>query len=195
MPEIALGHIVRLQVQRDPVKTKNVGYDPTPILAVEEASLDANGMVGRHGGGWVLDSHHTGHPRVRGRGKRALSIGFVGHYEAMADRFGSIELGIAGENIIVDPPGRITAADLEGEVVIHAADGEVLLRAARVAAPCAEFTSFLKGLDEVVPLRDQQEDVDFLDGGTRGFILAVSHLEKPVVIRVGDRVSARNASR
>ena len=179
-------------MQRDPLKTRGVGYDPAPILSVAEASLDRRGMVGRAGGSWVLDVHHAAHPRVRGGGHRALSIGFTGHYEAMGERFGGAELGSGGENIVVEAEGVVAPEDLAGEVVIRGADAEIALRGARVAAPCAEFTSFLKGLPAVAPAAEQPGDVAFLDGGMRGFILDVSHLDAAVTIRVGDRVSVRS---
>lgn len=191
MAERELGTIVRLQVQREPLKEKGVSYSPDPILAVDEATLDLQGMLGRHEGTWIVDAHHSAHPRARGGGRRALSIGFAGHYDLMAERFGAAELGCAGENIIVDTAGRTTTADLRGEVVVHTADGEVVLRGARVAAPCAEFTSWIRGLEEVLPKTEQPDDIEFLEHGTRGFILDVSHLERPVTIRVGDRVSVR----
>ncbi len=191
MTERELGRIILLQVQRDPLKVKGVSYDPSGILAIDEASLDGDGMIGRHAGAWVIDAHHAAHPKTGAGGRRALSIGFAGHYEAMASRFGSARLGCAGENIIVNTPGRLTADDLAGEVVVHAAEGEVILSDARVAAPCAEFTSWIKGLGTVIPKIDQPDDVAFLDGGTRGFILDVSRLDRPVFIRVGDRVSVR----
>jgi hypothetical protein len=191
MAQRELGTIARLQIQRDPLKDKGVGYDPSPILVVDEASLDLRGMVGRHDGAWIVDAHHAAHPRARGGGHRALSVGFAGHYEAMAERFGRAELGCAGENIILDTVGRITADDLAGELVVHTDRGEVVLRHARVAAPCAEFTSWIKGLDVVVPKLGQADDIDFLDHGTRGFILDVAHLEAPVTLRVGDRVTVR----
>lgn len=189
--ERELGTIVRLQVQRDPLKEKGVSYSPAAILTVDEASLDVQGMLGRHDGTWVVDAHHAAHPRARGGGRRALSIGFAGHYDLMAERFGSADLGCAGENIVIDTPGRTTQADLTGEVVVHTADGEVHLRDARVAAPCAEFTSWIKGLDTVVPKMEQADDIEFLEHGTRGFIMDVSHLDRPVTIRVGDRVTVR----
>lgn len=191
MPETELGRIIRLQVQRHPLKAKGMGYDPEPILPVDEASLDLNGMIGWHDGAWVLDAHHAAHPRARGGGRRALSLGFLGHYRAMADRFGACDLGCAGENIIVDSPRRVVAMDLAGDVIVHTAGGEVVLRDSRVAAPCAEFTSFLKGLDRVMPKHEQQADADFLDDGMRGYILAVEHLKRPVTIRVGDLVTVR----
>ena len=191
MPERDLGSIVLLQVQRERLSGDH-GYDPSPILGIEEGSLDAHGLIGHHDGGWLIDVHHRDHPHSRGRGRRPLSIGFTGHYDAMAERFGRAELGCAGENMIVEFAGRIRPEDLAGEIVVHTSDGEVVLRNARVAAPCAEFTSWIKGLGEVVPKKDQPEDAAFLDGGTRGYILDVSHLEQPVTIRVGDRVSVRS---
>jgi hypothetical protein len=189
-----LGSIVRLQVQRDPLKVKGESYDPAGILQVPEASVDSSGMLGRHDRNWVVDAHHAGHPRARAGGRRALSIGFAGHYAEMEARFGSADLGCAGENIVLDTTGRVTLEDLGGEIVIHSQDGPVVVRASQVAAPCAEFTSWIKGLDSVVPKRDQAEDVEFLDHGTRGFILDVSHLSAPVTINVGDRVTVRSAS-
>ena len=189
-----LGSIVRLQVQRDPLKVKGESYDPAGILQVAKASIDATGMLGRHNGSWVVDAHHAGHPRARAGGRRALSIGFVGHYAEMAERFGAADLGCAGENIVLDTLGRVTLEDLAGEIVIHSEGGPVVVSASQVAAPCAEFTSWIKGLDRVIPKRDQAEDVDFLDHGTRGFILDVSSLTSPAAINVGDPVSVRSAS-
>lgn len=191
MPDRVLGPIVRLQVQCDPLKNRGFGYDPSPIAEVEEASLDGAGMVGRRDGAWMLDVHHPAHPRARAGGRRALSIGFTSHYAAIADHFGRGEVGCAGENIIVDTPGRVTQDDLAGEILVRAADGDVVLRGARVASPCAEFTSWLKGLDVVLPKQDQPDDVAFLDDGMRGYILSVDHLEGPMKVRVGDRVSVR----
>ena len=193
MPDRLLGTIARLQVQRDPLKTKGVGYDPAGILAVEEAAIGPHGIAGRYDGSWVLDAHHAAHPRAQGGGRRALSIGFTGHYEAMGARFGSAPAGCAGENVIVAADGRFFTTDLAGTIVIRSEHGEVPLRGARVAAPCAEFTSWLKGLDVVVPKLDQRDDVDFLDDGMRGFILEVAHLDRPMVVRVGDPVVLRDS--
>lgn len=189
-----LGTIVRLQVQRDPLKVKGESYDPTGILEVPEASVDAAGMLGRHNGSWVVDTHHAGHPRARAGGRRAVSIGFAGHYAEMEKRFGAADLGCAGENIVLDTDGRVTLEDLSGEIIIHTQGGPVVVSVSQVAAPCAEFTSWIKGLDRVIPKREQTDDIDFLDHGTRGFIVDVSHLTAPVTINVGDRVSVRQAS-
>lgn len=191
MSDRLLGPIVRLQVQRDPLKARGIGYDPTAILAVEEAAIGPLGIVGRHEGAWVLDTHHAAHPRSQAGGRRALSIGFTGHYDRMAGRFGAAPLGCAGENVIVETPGRLALSDLTGALVVRSRDEEFEVRQARVAAPCAEFTSWIKGLDVVVAKHDQPEDVAFLDDGMRGYILEVTHLARPRTVRLGDEVWLR----
>lgn len=183
-----IGRIVRLQVQVEPVKHKGVGYDPAPIAAVERAAVGPDGMVGRAAEGWLVDAHHRAHPNGHGGGRRALSIGFTGHYEAMAERFGDVPVGIAGENIIVEgPPLRL--GDLGGGVEVATAAGVVRFLAPRVAAPCREFTCFLRGYPELLPREELEDDLAFLEDGTRGYILEVSHLAGPVEIAVGDLVS------
>ena len=191
MPERVLGRIVRIQVQRDPLKAKGQGYDPVPILAVEEAIIGPSGVIGRHHGGWVMDAHHAGHPNSRARGRRALSIGFSGHYDLIAERFGSAPLGCAGENLIVATDRRITLGDLEGVVVVRTADGEVPLGGARVATPCREFTSFMLGRPDVAPREEIADDLDFLDNGMRGYILDMNTLEGAHRVKVGDEVLVR----
>jgi hypothetical protein len=186
-----LGSIVRLQVQRDPLKTPGAGYDPTPILAVEAAAVGPLGMVGRHAGAWVVDAHHGAHPRSRAGGRRALSIGFTTHYAAMADHFGSVPLGCAGENIIVETDRLIGQEDLEGDLVVATDAGPLILTGARVATPCLEFTSFLLGRPGVARRDEIATDVAVLGEGIRGFILQVAHLEHPMTVRLGDEVSVR----
>jgi hypothetical protein len=186
-----LGRIVRIQVQRDSVKRKGTGYDPTPILSVGEAAIGPFGVVGRHDDAWVIDVHHGAHPSGKGGGRRALSIGFTHHYEMMDRRFGVASLGCAGENVIVDVDHIIGLDDLAGTVVILTDEGEVPLTGARVATPCVEFTSFLLGRDGVAPRAEVADDLAFLDGGTRGYILDVGHLTHPMVVRLGDMVEVR----
>lgn len=187
----ALGRVVRIQVQRDPIKLKGEGYFPEPLLHGEEAAIGPQGIVLRHGDAWVVDSHHGAHPRGKGGGNRALSIGFTSHYDAMAGRFGSAPLGIAGENLIVEADGIVTEADLAGTIVVSAADGEIPLTGARVAAPCKEFCTFMLGETGVLPLEQIQGHMDFLADGMRGFILDVAHLEQHHLVRVGDEVAVR----
>ncbi len=190
MTERVLGRIVRLQVHRDPLKTRE-GYHPGPLLAVEEASIGPGGISGRHADGWVLDVHHAAYPRRKGGDRRALSIGFTSHYEQMGKRFGSVPLGCAGENLIVESSHPVGERDLSGFVVVRTADGDLSMRDARVATPCAEFTSFVRGLDGVLSRSELAPDLAFLDGGMRGFILSVDHLQSPLVVRLGDEVVVR----
>lgn len=186
-----LGRIVRIQVQRDPIKVKGEGYFPEPLLAGDEAAIGPQGMVLRSGDGWVVDTHHPAHPRARGGGNRALSIGFTSHYEAMAGRFGSAPIGVAGENLIVEADRIVSEADLAGGIVIATADGDVTLTGGRVAAPCKEFCTFMLGEDGVLPREQIEGHLDFLDDGMRGFILGVDHLDRHHTVRVGDEVFVR----
>jgi hypothetical protein len=138
-----------------------------------------------------MDAHHAAHPNSRAGGRRALSIGFSGHYDQIAERFGSAPLGCAGENLIVATDRRITVSDLEGVIVVRTADGEVLLGSARVAAPCREFTSFMLGRPDVAPRDEIAADLAFLDDGMRGYILDLKTLEGAHRVRVGDVVEVR----
>ena len=183
-----VGPIVRIKVQSTPLKSEGEGYDPQPILAVEEGVIGPPGLIGRHEGSWLLDTHHAGHPASRAGGRRPLSIGFTEHYERMAGRFGSAPLGCAGENLIVETDRTITPDDLSGIAVLITSDGEVPLGEARVATPCREFTSFLLRRSDVAPREEIASDLEFLDGGTRGFILDLSRVERSHRVRIGDLV-------
>jgi hypothetical protein len=96
-------------------------------------------------------------------------------------------VGIAGENIIVDGP-PLLLADLGDGLIVDAADGELLLEGPRVAAPCAEFTSFMLGMDDVAPVSDIEDALADLHEGRRGFIVAANHASRPVELALGDKV-------
>jgi len=183
-----IGTIARLQIHRYPIKSKGKGYDPTGIQEVRRAAIDAWGMVGWRDDAWLIDVHHKAHPTSRARGKRPLSIGFTGHYELMAQRFGDAPPGIAGENIIVGGPA-LTLDNLGDGLVIVASDGtEILLERPRVAAPCLEFTSFMLGMDHVAALDEIEAPLADLHDGRRGFIVAADHASTPVQVAPGDQV-------
>ncbi|MEZ5176289.1 MAG: hypothetical protein R2823_08810 [Acidimicrobiia bacterium] len=183
-----IGPIVRLQVQKYPIKAKGTGYMPEGILAVDRASVDASGMLGHHDDTWVVDAHHRTHPMSRGGGRRPLSVGFTGHYRLMADRFGSAPYGIAGENILIDGP-PLALEDLVEGLVVETTHGTLIaLEGARVAAPCLEFTSFMLGLDHVGTLEELEGPLADLHDGRRGFIVAANGAESAVEVAVGDRV-------
>jgi hypothetical protein len=136
----------------------------------------------------VLDVHHRAHPEARGEGRRAVSLGFAGHYRLMAERFGEVPLGVAAENLVLDTDARVTEADLAGMVVITGDHGEVALSGARVARPCRQFTSFLLGRLDVAPREEIAAELEFLGDGIRGYILGTDLVDRPVPVRVGDEV-------
>jgi MOSC domain-containing protein YiiM len=191
MTERLLGPIVLLQVQRSPVKVPGGRYDPVALLPVGEAAVGPDGVVGLHGGAWVLDAHHAAHPARRGGAGRAVSLGFTGHYRLMEEHFGAALPGVGGENILVAAEGRIHPKDLLGTVFIRGAGGELALTGAQVAAPCLQFTSFLLGLDRVAERGEIADHLEFLGGGLRGFVLGAAPGTVAVVIRPGDEVWVR----
>ena len=65
-----IGPVVRLQVQRIPIKVRGEGYLPEEILPVERAAVAAWGMLGWVDGAWVVDAHQKSHPSRRGGGRR-----------------------------------------------------------------------------------------------------------------------------
>ena len=183
----SIGRIVQLQIQQVPIKVKGEGYLPQRIVTTELAAVDAWGMLAWDGDQWIIDAHHKSHPSRRGGGKRPLSIGFTGHYDLMAARFGNAPLGVAGENIIVDGPA-LELSELGEGLIVATQDGDLLLERPRVAAPCVEFTSFMLGLDHVAPLDEIEAPLADLHDGRRGFIVAADHSPRPMNVRVGDGV-------
>ena len=182
-----LGKITRLQVHLAALALET-GYDPSRLVVVEELAIGPLGVAGFRDGEWVLDVHHRAHPEARGDGRRAVSIGFAGHYRLMAERFGDVPPGVGAENLVLDTEGRVSQADLAGTVVIACEHGEVPLTGARVARPCRQFTSFLLGRPDVAPRDEIAAELEFLDDGMRGFILATDLVERPARVHVGDDV-------
>jgi hypothetical protein len=188
----ALGTIVRLQVQRSSLKTGVSPlrvYDPEPILAVGQLAVGPDGVFGLGpDGGWIVDVHHRSHPDTKNQdGQHGISIGFSGHYHAMRDRLGErVELGCAGENIIVETPGRLTLDELLPGVAVVSPTGEELLRLTvlDVAHPCRPFTGWAVG--GMVESDVLKAHLQFLEGGMRGFLCMG---ERAGIISVGDQVA------
>jgi hypothetical protein len=186
---VELGRLVRLQIQRSPLKTgekPNRVYDPAPILAVDELWLSPEGVLGRGpDGSWLVDVHHRAHPRTKNAdGLHGISVGFTGHYEAMRAHFGApIVPGCAGENLIADVPGRIPLDRIAGGLAVLAPDGSERLRldVLQVAHPCRPFTGWALGR-QVEP-DVLKSNLQFLDEGTRGYRLHTAHTAK---VAVGD---------
>jgi hypothetical protein len=185
-----LGRIVRLQIQAEPLKATG-RYEPDHLVTANKALIGEAGMLIRSDNGWMVDAHHRAHPRARGGGNRALSIGFTGHYETMAERFDAVTLGIAVENIIVDGPA-VRMPDIAGGLFIRRPGGfEIGLEGPRPAAPCLPFTSFLVGSDDVLQRHEITDELAFLSNGTRGFLVSVSLSDRYEEITVGDEVRIR----
>jgi len=192
-----LGPIVRLQIQRSPLK---VGLKPDrryvtePLLPVERLWLTPDGVVGLAGGAALLDVHHRHHPETRAdQGRNGISIGFTGHYRAMRGRYGPHMLtGCAGENLVVELDRQVTLEEVASGLAIVSPDGEERCRLGQVAVahPCRPFSGFAHGHQRVAP-DVLQATLQFLDGGMRGFYCG--SISGPAVVAVGDLVAIRPA--
>lgn len=187
-----LGTIVHLQLARRRLRSTDEVrvYSPENLMSPAEFVLTRSGIIGATDEGWLLDRHHAEHPdNLTPNPLRALSIGFTSHYRAIADRFGSADTGVAGENIIVDSAEIVTLDMIEGGLEIRADGRSLDLGTPAIAEPCIPFTRFMMGGDpspeEVEPNRE------FLRKGMRGFVVGLSGLEGPTPINIGDQVWAR----
>jgi len=193
MPAV-IGPIVRLQVQRGPLKIGEKGakhYVTDPIAALERLRVTRDGVVGLDAHEEILDVHHRTHVlRKNDDGAHGVSVGFTSHYRAMRRRFGEhMGLGCAGENLIVETLRRVEPADAgRGFVVLDPAGREKgRLVGVVVAHPCKPFTGFAHR-NETVPPEVFKESLQFLDGGTRGFYCTWD--ADPAVVELGDFLAA-----
>jgi hypothetical protein len=196
----AIGHIVRLQVQRSSLKLPSPPgaanrryYDPAALVQVarlELASAGAVGMVDQHD--TVLDVHHQHHPSSKNvDGENGLSVGFTAHYARMRARFGEhLSDGIAGENVLVSCTEQMDPERLLAGLEVALQDGgRAHLERIIVAEPCIEFTRYALRLDPEQPGGEACTDgLRFLRHGMRGFY--VTYAGDPVVLNRGDVVFA-----
>ena len=188
-----LGSLVRLQIQRNTLKTgvkPDRVYDPAPILAVDRLAVGPDGVLGAGpDGSWLVDVHHRAHPATKNEdGLHGVSVGFTAHYEAMQQRFGDrLTLGCAGENLIARTAAPLALADLAGGLAIVGPDGteRVRLRVLEVARPCRPFTGWALG--GVVESQVLKESLQFLDEGMRGYYCTA---EGVGTVEVGDLLVA-----
>src|SRR5437762_12030473 len=187
-----LGRIVRLQIQRSSLKTGEKprrSYDPAPLLAVDRVALGPDGVLGEEpgGGAWIVDVHHRAHPETKNEdGLHGVSVGFTSHYDAMRARFGErIVIGCAGENLIVAADRIFTYDDLAaGVAIVGSNESErVRLKVLQVSHPCRPFTGWALG--GRVESEVMKSNLQFLDGGTRGFYCLA---EGSGTVQMGDRV-------
>lgn len=188
-----LGPLVRLQIQRSPLKTgekPDRRYSPAPILQHDRLWVTPDGVLGEApDGSWLVDVHHRAHPATRNPdGASPVSVGFTGHYHRMGARFGDrITIGCAGENLIVEAAGRFSLDDLRSGLAVVAPDGGERLRLAvrEVARPCRPFTGWVLGT-RVEP-EVLKQHLQFLDDGMRGFYCSATAAGE---VRVGDQLVA-----
>lgn len=190
-----LGPIVRTQIHTDRM-VQNGTYHQEKIIEVDELHLSTDGVVGVRDGQAILHGHHRLHPnKTRAERPRSfmparlLSVGFTGHYAAINDYFGTVPLGCAAEDILVDTELTISEADLAAGIQLRGTNGVLDIGGASVAEPCVPFTKFLLRTGGA----DHQVDIAraFLQKGMRGFVLGVPEDGTPFTLAVGDEVWRR----
>jgi hypothetical protein len=176
LADLLLGRVVRLQVQLEPLKRgSNPGrrYDPAPLRRVPGLEVAPEGVTGlAEDGARLLDVHHTTHPRTRDRGGRAgVSLMATADYRRLRRRFGShLADGLAGETLLIDTASSLVRRRFPGRLRIGTAEGGWLdLHSVRVAAPCAEFSSFCLDREPAGVDDEVSAAMGFLDHGGRGF--------------------------
>jgi hypothetical protein len=181
-----LGSVVRLQVQRAPLKPGSRGsrvYDPSPLLEVEALDVGPRGCTGRAAGEQVLDVHHADHPQTRNRRLgNGLSLLSRTAYVRLRQAYGDhLVDGIAGESVLLDTfePGA-------GGLLLETDDGATLeLYDVVPAPPCVEFSRFALDRD-LGPVDDELlAALSALDDGARGWYASTAGAGR---VRVGGRV-------
>lgn len=176
-----IGTVVRLQVQRAPLKPGPRGarvYDPSPLQQVTALEVTPRGVVGDG----ILDVHHADHPDTRFRGGNGLSVMTASRYAVLRERYGAhLVDGVAGESLLLDTEHL---EDLSGPLLLDTPEG-LLELTGRPAEPCVEFTRFVLQR----PVGDTGPEVRAaladLDGGARGYYLAT---ESAGPVTVGARL-------
>jgi len=193
-----LGSIMLCQIHTDRMIHDGV-YEDRYLTEVESLWLSPDGVVGLVGDQAILQAHHRLHPtRTIGATEkhrthlphRLLSFGFTGHYDAMADHFGTAPIGCAAEDIIVDCDRVVTLDEVSAGVQVRRGDRIIELTGAQVAKPCVPFARYLLG-DQLTPEDKVAPHRSFLDDGMRGFIVGLAGHTDPVDIAVGDEFWVR----
>ena len=192
-----IGSAVRTQIHAAEI-VYDGAYHLEHLVETEALWVTQSGVVGVRGGEAVLDYHHRDHPELRAfKPGRQMSIGFTGHYGVMADRFGSADIGVGAENLIVDHAGVLTAPDLAAGIRIESEDGVIELIGAAVAEPCVPFTKFMLGeAAATTDTRSLAAHQASLGHGIRGFVMALTDLpDSGARVVVGAEVYRRVTSK
>lgn len=185
--------IVRLQVQRGPVKVGRAPlrhYGPEAIVPVDRLVAGPRGVRGVTADGEdIVDVHHQDHPQSRDRrGRAGLLFMGTGDYLALRARYGEhVVDGIAGETVLLDAPSGLARLGLPPAARIFTADGPLELHDVRAADPCVEFSRFCLRQDPS-PVVDQavRHALEDLDHGARGYRSVAADA---ATIRLGDVLS------
>lgn len=188
---IELGPIVRLQIQRQPLKVGEGDkrwYDARWIEAVSTLRLTPRGVVGLAGGQEWLDAHHRDHPQSRNRqdhgSANGISFNVTSHYEQMAQQFGNhLWSGSGGENILIEA-AAVTGADFRRGLLVQTANGLVHLGQITAAEPCVPFARFALNKPHRPAVDLVKNALIFLGDGMRGFYAAYEGA--PVELRLGE---------
>ncbi len=198
--DIEIGFVKHVQIQNKPLKV-NEGparrYDPTPLMVVERLMIGPVGVQARGPDGTVrLDVHHPDHPESRNRaGRNGLSLMFTGHYEGLNDFFGgSVPLGCAGENVLIESPRVFALAELGGGLLVRPLHGspEIVLEILDVIEPCVEFSRYLCEAAKGARVPDIRSVLQYLRDGRRGFLARLVPGDAYAEISPGDRVFLRS---
>ena len=195
--------IVRLQVQRRPLKTGRAPqreYQPAALQSVSRVEIGPRGAVGvvprmattTNGDAGsaerILDVHHRDHPQTRDpRGEAGVTIMGTGDYLALRQAYGPHLIdGLAAETILVDAPNGLARRQLPPRFTVHTALGAVPFVSVRAADPCVEFARFCLGESPSAQVSEavRQALID-LDDGARGYRAVATHAG---VLQIGDRV-------
>jgi len=185
--------IVRLQVQRGPVKIGTAPlrwYEPAGIVPVSTLLAEPRGVRGVTADGEVvLDVHHRDHPQSRDRkGKAGILFMGTGDYVALRERYGDhVVDGIAAETVLLDAPDGLAGGGLPPTVTVLTAGGPLELHGVRTAAPCVEFSRVCLRRDVSAVVDDAVKKTMLdLDGGARGYRSIASGA---ATIAVGDVIT------
>lgn len=175
-PAGVLGTVARVQLQRSRLKPGERGarrYTTDPLLEVPEVEVGPRGLRGTGELAGLLDVHHADHPDTRNvRLRNSLSLLPRAHYAQLRERFGPhVADGTAGESLLLDTDGPLTAEDLAGTLLLDTEEGDPLvLTEVAAAPPCVEFSRWCAGSDEPGAVEDA---LAFLASGRRGFYARV----------------------
>jgi hypothetical protein len=168
--------------------TGNGGYDTAMLAQVDILRLVPDGVLGHHGGAWIVDRHHRDHPAAkRWHAEDTLSFGFTSHYDHMSTLFSQTQLGIAGENVIVATDEMIKLEAISGGVRLETKDGTIEMSRPEVLEPCVEFTRFMTSRP-TASAREVKPDREKLRNGVRGYVVGIPGPD-PVHIGIGDTIS------